>query len=76
MTVTTRTFTADGYRYPVTELDDLSRIEHGGLLQAKLYELWARFRGQQIRVFHSFDKREFGQVCRALTRAREHAGLT
>jgi hypothetical protein len=74
--VTTEFFTADGFRYPVTELDDLSRVEHGGLLQSKLYELWARFRGQQVRVFHCFDQREFGQVCRALTRAREYAGLT
>lgn len=75
-TVTTRFFTADGFRYPVAELDDLSRVEHGGLLQSKLYELWARFRGQRIRVFRCFDKLEFGQVCRALTRAREYAGLT
>lgn len=76
VTVTTKSFTTDGFRYPVTELDGLSRIEHGGLLQAKSYELWARFRGQQIRVYHSVDKQEFGQVCRALTRAREYAGLT
>lgn len=75
-TVTTKVFTADGFRYPVAELNDLSRVEHGGLLQSKLYELWALFRGQRIRVFLSFDKQEFGQVCRALTRAREYAGLT
>ncbi|HEY8471801.1 MAG TPA: DUF6232 family protein [Natronosporangium sp.] len=50
-------------------------MESGGLLQSRLYELWAWFRGQQVRLFQSYDSREFGQVCRALTRAREYAGL-
>lgn len=75
VTVTTAFFESGGYRFPLEELDDLERIEHGGWLQSHLYELWGWFRDQRVRLFHCYDAQEFGQVCRALTRAREHAGL-
>lgn len=75
VTVTTAFFESGGFRFPLAELDDLERIEHGGWLQSHLYELWAWFRDQRVRLFHCYDAQEFGQVCRALTRAREHAGL-
>lgn len=74
-TVTTAHFESGGYRFPVAELFSIERVEHGGLLQQRTYELWARFRGQVVRLFRSPDAREFGQVCRALTRAREYAGV-
>lgn len=74
-TVTSRYFQSDGYRYPVDELVDIERVEHGGWLQARAYELWGRFRGQRIRLFLCYNARQFGQVCRALTRARENLGL-
>jgi hypothetical protein len=74
-TVTTRYFQSDGYRYPVTELIEIERVEHGSWLQSRAYELWARFRGQRIRLYLCYNARQFGQVCRALTRAREHLGL-
>jgi len=75
-TVTTTYFESTGHRYPVAELDDVERVETGSLLQARLFEIWARFRGERIRVFRCPDAKEFGQVCRALIRARERAGLT
>jgi hypothetical protein len=75
-TVTTSYFESNGYRYPVEELAIVERVEHGGLLQSRRYELWAWYRGQRVRVFSCPNEMEFGQVCRALTRAREHAGLT
>lgn len=74
-TVTTAYFAADGQQYPVAELDHVERVEHGNLLHSQLFELWALFRGQRVRLFHCPDGKEFGQVCRALTRAREYAGL-
>jgi len=33
-------------------------------------ELWANIDGQPVRLFHTNDARRFGQVCRALVRAR------
>jgi hypothetical protein len=33
-------------------------------------ELWARMEGQPIRLLHTTDSARFGQVCRALMRAR------
>lgn len=74
-TVTTTHFEAGGYQYPVAALADVERVEQGSLLQSRLYELWATFRGQRVRLFRCDDAREFGQVCRALTRAREYAGV-
>jgi hypothetical protein len=73
--ITTAYFESGRQRYPLPKLADLQRVEHGGLLQSRMFELWARFEGQWVRLFHSYDAQEFGQVCRALTRAREHAGL-
>lgn len=73
--ITTTFFESEGNRYPLQELDYVERVEHGGWLQAVLFELWARFRDQEVRLFHSNDAVVFGQVCRALTQAREHAGL-
>ncbi|SCL66997.1 hypothetical protein GA0070606_4454 [Micromonospora citrea] len=35
------------------------------------YELWGRRRGAQVLLFSSDDERQFGQVTRALRRARE-----
>lgn len=74
--VTTAFFESEGVRFPVDELISVERVESGGLLQSRLFELWAWFRGQQVRLFQCYNSREFGQVCRALTRAREYAGLT
>lgn len=74
-TVTTTFFEFDGYRFPLTELTEVERVENGGWLQSRRFELWARFRRQRVRVFFCYRATEFGQVCRALTRAREYAGL-
>lgn len=73
--VTTAFFEFGGNRFPLRQLDDIERVEHGSWLQSKMYELWARFQDQRVRLFQGYDAQEFGQVCRALTRAREHAGL-
>jgi Family of unknown function (DUF6232) len=73
--VTTAFFESGGLRFPVAELASVERVESGGLLQSRLFELWAWFRGEQVRLFQCYSSREFGQVCRALTRAREYAGL-
>jgi hypothetical protein len=73
--VTTAFVESGGHRFLVRELSDIERVEHGGLLQSRLYELWAWFRDQRVRLFRCYDAQEFGQVCRALTRAREYAGL-
>ncbi|MPZ26087.1 MAG: hypothetical protein GEV12_06465 [Micromonosporaceae bacterium] len=74
-TVTTAFFESGGFRFRLTELERFERVEHGGWLQGRMYELWAWFEGQRVRLFQCYDSQEFGQVCRALTRAREHAGL-
>jgi tetratricopeptide (TPR) repeat protein len=74
-TVTTTFFEFGGYRFPLAELTDLERVEHGGWLQTRRFELWARFRQQRIRLFSCYQATEFGRVCRALTRARQYAGL-
>jgi hypothetical protein len=74
-TITTAYFESGGYRYPLTEFDGIERVENGGWLQSRRYELWAWYHNRQLRLFHCYDQQEFGQVCRALTRAREHAGL-
>ncbi|MCI4062318.1 DUF6232 family protein [Micromonospora sp. R77] len=37
------------------------------------YELWGRHRGVEVLLFSSDDERQFGQVTRALRRARERA---
>ncbi|MFC0031804.1 DUF6232 family protein [Micromonospora chaiyaphumensis] len=44
-----------------------------------LYELWGRLGGAEVLLFSSDDERQFGQVTRALKRAREgvrHGGWT
>lgn len=74
-TVTTVFFESAGRRYPLAELHAPRRVEHTSLRQPRAYELWARFRGRVVRVFHSHSADEFGKVCRALVRAREYAGL-
>ena len=35
------------------------------------YEIWAEYRGRPVCLFATFDKEQFGQVSRALLRARE-----
>jgi TPR repeat protein len=74
-TVTVAYFDSDGRRFPLQELDQIERVEHRGLLGPRLFELWALFRGHRVRLFHTYDAREFGQVTRALVRAREYAGV-
>ncbi|MFG2057065.1 DUF6232 family protein [Micromonospora sp. NPDC048930] len=39
------------------------------------YELWGRYRGAEVLLFSSDDERQFGQVTRALRRAREGVRL-
>jgi len=43
-------------------------------VRRQVCELWARFRGHPVRLFVTSDPAQFSQVCRALQRAREHAG--
>jgi hypothetical protein len=45
------------------------------LLGRRFLELWALLRGHRVRLFHTYDARESGQVTRALVRAREYAGV-
>ncbi len=73
--VTTAFFESAGRRYPMAELHSLRRIEHSSLWQPRAFELWARYRGRLVRLYRSRKAHEFGKVCRALVRAREHAGL-
>jgi hypothetical protein len=75
-TVTSTFFVAGRHRYPMAELKNLERVEHRGPLRPTLYELWAFFRGHWVRLFRTSDAKEFGQVARALARAREYAGLS
>ncbi len=35
------------------------------------YEIWAEYEGRPVNLFATFDKEQFGQVSRALVRARE-----
>jgi hypothetical protein len=76
ITVTTAFIESAGRRYPLAQLRAFRRVEHASWLQPRMYELWARFRGELVQLFRSRDEQEFGQVCRALVRAREYAGLT
>lgn len=69
-TVTYTSFESGGRRYPVAELDQIERV-HGGFLWTRWFELRAQFRGELVRLFQCYNKREFGQVSRALLRARE-----
>lgn len=46
-----------------------------GRLRPPDYELWARYRGRQTLLFRTDQERQFGQVTRALLRAREAARL-
>jgi hypothetical protein len=74
-TITTVFFESAGRRFPVAALRSPRRIEHKSLWRPRAYELWARFEGRLVRLFRCRNAREFGKVCRALMRAREHAGL-
>jgi uncharacterized protein DUF6232 len=47
----------------------------GYRLRPRPFELWADYHGMTIQLFYSDSEREFGQVCRALVRAREMARL-
>lgn len=47
----------------------------GHRLRPRPYELWAEHRGATIQLFYSDSEREYGQVCRALVRAREMTRL-
>jgi hypothetical protein len=76
ITVTTAFIEVAGDRYPLGQLLALRRVEQSRLLQPRRYELWARFRGELVRLFRSRNEQEFNRVCRALVRAREYAGLT
>jgi hypothetical protein len=75
-TVTTAFFESAGRRYPLAELREPRRVENASWLRPRMFELWALFRGRLVRLFRSRSEHEFGKVCRALVRAREHAGLT
>ncbi|MEU2614679.1 DUF6232 family protein [Micromonospora sp. NPDC007271] len=43
----------------------------GDRWRPRAYELWGRHRGAEVLLFSSDDERQFGQVTRALQRARE-----
>ncbi|MFU8851962.1 DUF6232 family protein [Micromonospora sp. SL1-18] len=45
----------------------------GDRWRPRAYELWGRHRGAEVLLFSSDDERQFGQVTRALQRAREGA---
>jgi hypothetical protein len=47
----------------------------GHRLRPRPFELWAEYRGMTVQLFYSDSEREYGQVCRALVRAREMARL-
>jgi Family of unknown function (DUF6232) len=47
----------------------------GYRLRPRPFELWAEHRGESTQLFYSDSEREYGQVCRALVRAREMARL-
>lgn len=47
----------------------------GRRLRPPAYELWGRYRGSMILLFSSDQERQFGQVRRALIRAREVSRL-
>ncbi|HLU44295.1 MAG TPA: DUF6232 family protein [Natronosporangium sp.] len=73
--VTTETFWSEDGCYPVEELAFVERVESGSRFRGRSYELRALFRGQRVRLFRTRNQCKFGQVCRALTRAQEYAGL-
>lgn len=70
-TVTTAYVETYGRRYRLSELSELWRVEG----RARWFEVWAKARGDRVRLFWSRDVQEFGKVVRALIRARELAGL-
>lgn len=74
-TVTTEFFESDGRRYPLAELGIVHRAVPAGWPRRRLFELWAEFRGRPVRLYRCRSERVFGQVCRALLRAREYAEL-
>ncbi|WFF06754.1 DUF6232 family protein [Micromonospora sp. WMMD1076] len=47
----------------------------GDRVRPPSHELWGRVRGTEVLLFSSDDERQFGQVARALGRAREAARL-
>ncbi len=42
------------------------------LLQPRPYEMWAQYRGEEVRIYRAADEKTYGHVCRALIRAREY----
>jgi hypothetical protein len=71
--ITTQVFEFAGQRYPVADLGEIRRVVLNSRLRNRLFELWAQFDGRTVRLFYCHNEREFGQVCRALVRARENA---
>ena len=45
-----------------------------GAVLRRPYEIWARYRGSEVRLFVTEDAEQHGQVARALLRAREQHG--
>jgi hypothetical protein len=45
----------------------------GHRMRPRPFELWADYQGTTIQLFYCDNEREYGQVCRALVRAREMA---
>lgn len=75
ITITTEFVESAGRRYSLVELLAPRRAQGASWWQPRRYELWATFQGERVRLFVSRDGQRFNQVCRALVRAREHAGL-
>jgi hypothetical protein len=42
-----------------------------GRVLRRPYEIWAEYQGEPVYLFGTFDREQFGQVSRALVRARE-----
>lgn len=45
-----------------------------GRVLRRPYEIWAEFHGAEVRLFATEDREQYGQVARALVRARESHG--
>lgn len=71
--ITTHHFESAGHRYPVANLGEIRRAVLHSWPRTRRYELWAHVDGRTVRLFYCDSEREFGQVCRALVRAREYA---
>jgi hypothetical protein len=75
ITITNEFLESAGRRFPLAQLTAPRRVQQASWWQTRRYELWATFRGARVRLFRSRNGQQFNQVCRALVRAREHAGL-